>query len=160
MPSYQLTGERVTRPRAIRLTAPTTLSHRISLSDICPGSRAGVYLPQVWTPYRAAKWLLVGLLLLISAIYVVSVSRNVRLRLPLEALLIMFSAEGYMLFGRFSRGLHSSVKVGHRGPGASVKVSLVSRKTLLRAGFFCLIMGLFIYNSSADIVAVAGRVLP
>jgi 4-amino-4-deoxy-L-arabinose transferase-like glycosyltransferase len=120
----------------------------------------GAVLGFVWTPYRAEKWLLVGLLLLLSAVYVVSVSRNVRLRLPLEALLIMFSAEGYMLFGRFFRGLHACVKVGRRGPGESVKTSLVSRKTLLRAGLFCLIMGLFIYNSSADVVAVARRVLP
>ncbi len=120
----------------------------------------GAVLGLVWTPYRAEKWLLVGLLLLISAIYLVSVSRNVRLRLPLEALLVMFSAEGYMLFGGFFRGLHAWVKVGHHGSGASVRASLGSRKTLLRASLFCLIMGLFIYNSSANLVALVRRVLP
>lgn len=120
----------------------------------------GAILGLVWTPYRTEKWFLVGLLLLFSAVYVVSISRNVRLRLPLEALLVMFSAEGYMLLGGLFRGLRGWAKHKCHGRDASSKASLIRRKTLLRAALFCLAMSLFIYNSSVDIVRVARGILP
>jgi 4-amino-4-deoxy-L-arabinose transferase-like glycosyltransferase len=112
----------------------------------------GAILGLAWTPYRAEKWFLVGLLVVFSGVYVVSISRNVRLRLPLEALLIMFCAEGYMLVGGALKGLV--------GRGVSAKSPMIHRGTLARAALFCLGMGLFIYNSTVDIVGVTRRMLP
>jgi 4-amino-4-deoxy-L-arabinose transferase-like glycosyltransferase len=108
----------------------------------------GAIVGLVWTPYRIEKWFLVGLLLSFSAVYVVSISRNVRLRLPLEALLIMFSAEGYILLGGLVR------RLGRRA------TPVISGKTIFLAALFCFAMGLFIYNSHVDIVGIARRALP
>jgi 4-amino-4-deoxy-L-arabinose transferase-like glycosyltransferase len=120
----------------------------------------GAIVGLVWTPYRIEKWFLVGLLLLLSGVYVVSVSRNVRLRLPLEALLIMFSGEGYIVLGELTKRLRWRVKSKPDGSDTSATAPLLGRKTLLRVVLFCLAMGLFISNSSVDIVGVVRRTLP
>jgi 4-amino-4-deoxy-L-arabinose transferase-like glycosyltransferase len=124
------------------------------------GMMIGALLGLVWTPYRAGTWFLVGLLVLFSGVYVVSVSRNIRLRLPLEALLIMFSAEGWMLLRESLRRSRRWINLGDDGSGTYLRVPVIRRATLLRTALSCLFIGLFIYNSSANIVAVAQRILP
>jgi hypothetical protein len=120
----------------------------------------GAIVGLVWTSYCIEKSFLLGLFLSFSAVYVVSIARNVRLRLPLEALLIMFAGEGYILLCELTRCLRWRAKSTPDGSDTSLTIPLISRKTLLRAALFFLAMSAFIYNSSVDIVGLAQRALP
>ncbi len=112
-----------------------------------------------WTAYRPEKWLWIGFLIVFSAVYILTISRNARLRLPLEAILIMFAAEGFLLPARHIRW--------HRGGSSPDRPAMVcltvppgTGKVLLRAALYCLFTVVFIYNCSVNVVTVARRLFP
>ena len=115
-----------------------------------------------WTGYRPEKKFMIGLIVVFSAVYIVTISRNARLRLPLEAILIMFSAEGFLLVGRLVRWTRDR---GWRSRGLDPSLSEMSTmgrpalppargRVPLRAALYCILTGIFIYVCSTDMSRV------
>jgi len=128
----------------------------------------GAILGLCWTAYRPEKWLLAGLLLAFSAVYIVTISNNTRLRLPLETILIMFSAEGFLLLGGFATWTRNRRRQCRGDDRSSSETPAVvrtgvqpeRRKVLLRASLYCLLTAIFIYSCSTNVIVVARRLLP
>jgi hypothetical protein len=120
----------------------------------------GAILGLAWTRYCAEKWLVVGMLLTFTAVYLVTISANTRLRLPLEALLIMFAAEGYITAQGFLRKLRDGLSQPWHIAPPGARSLLANRRTLLKAALHCLATALFVYNTNVNLVALARKWLP
>jgi 4-amino-4-deoxy-L-arabinose transferase-like glycosyltransferase len=112
-----------------------------------------------WTTYSKKKWLLVGILLTFSAIYLVTLSGNPRLRIPLVAILIMFSGEGCVWAATFFRQRLAGVisDQGRTFGDTSVPHTGTHRARLITCA---LALAAFIYNSAVDILEIARRIMP
>jgi hypothetical protein len=120
----------------------------------------GAILGVVWTRYSSEKWLLLGLVLCSSAVYVVTLSRHARFRVPLVAILIMFCADGYRRLGSFLKHRFRKTRIDLHGPEPGRGLSPVRRATMLRLVLYILANGLLALISTTDILALARRVLP